>query len=186
MTQIESDYSESAKKHQTNGNHISGLVWPRKRKARALKESVFSAENKHPPPHRYYFMQLEGEESLQTMRADGKQKVSVAAGEAIWAPSSKLLHGQWQHARHRTQICSTAHTHTRQKKQKQKTLCDQRLIGIYTHGCMWSLHAVLLCTQGATLQQNILTQAPAKWPSSILGMKNIDGAGDTTLESPDV
>lgn len=50
---------------------------------------------------------------------------------------------------------------------------------------MWSLHAVLLGTQAAPLQQNILTQAATKWPSSILGMKNIDWAGDTTLESPD-
>lgn len=47
----------------------------------------FSAENKQGIFHLYYFIQLEGEESLPTMRRDGKHQVSGAAGEApaIWA-----------------------------------------------------------------------------------------------------
>lgn len=47
----------------------------------------FSAENKQDIFHLYYCIQLEGEESLPTMRRDGKHKVSSAAGEApaIWA-----------------------------------------------------------------------------------------------------
>lgn len=67
--------------------------WPRK-EGEGLDGILFSAENKQDFFHLYYFIQLEGEESLPTMRTDGKQKVSGAAGEALAWPS-ELHKTQW-------------------------------------------------------------------------------------------
>lgn len=67
--------------------------WPRK-EGEGLDGILFSAENKQDFFHLYYFIQLEGEESLPTMRTDGKQKGSSAAGEAAAWPS-ELHKAQW-------------------------------------------------------------------------------------------
>lgn len=55
----------------------------KRRRVLGLDEILFEQKINKAFSISYYFIQLEGEESLPTMRADGKQNVSGAAGEAI-------------------------------------------------------------------------------------------------------